>query len=101
MFSRGSLGARLRLELNKQKSATEIWKYEVTKATESQDQETLAQLFRGQLDLTIVNFWSECSNVVVKAVKTQPSPGKLTNRKSVKGLRKSDAKIISHVPKIV
>ncbi|XP_026685309.1 uncharacterized protein LOC103517397 [Diaphorina citri] len=74
-FKPGSLGARLRLELNKQKSATEIWKYEVTKATESQDQETLAQLFRGQLDLTIVNFWSECSNVVVKAVKTQPSPG--------------------------
>lgn len=72
---RGSLGERLRLELNKQKSAMEIWKYEVHKATESQDRESLVDLYKGRLDLSIVSCRSEYGHVVVRAVNTNVAPG--------------------------
>ncbi|KAL1464271.1 hypothetical protein WDU94_003933, partial [Cyamophila willieti] len=74
-FKPGSLGARLRVQLAKQKSATEIWKYEVAKATESQDNTSLTLLYRGRLDLTIVNYWRETCHVVVKAIKTDAISG--------------------------
>uniref|UniRef100_A0A8D8LNB7 Uncharacterized protein n=1 Tax=Cacopsylla melanoneura TaxID=428564 RepID=A0A8D8LNB7_9HEMI len=74
-FKPGSLGARLRAHLAKQKSATEIWKYEVAKATESQDNTSLVVLYKGRLNLTILNYWSESRHVVVKAIKTDAISG--------------------------